>query len=584
LQTATYPPPRRRRGRGRAVLWMSSLLLLAVFVGVSIAWVNVNYGPVDTRIEPEYGSDKPVFYEGAPLQGGAIGSGEGLKLPLPMLQAALDPTMQYEEATKSVILTTADRVVRLATDQLTAWANDKPFELRFPVELVDGVPYVPIAPLSELYGLEVVEAPETGFVLLRKPGDVQAIVQAPLPDEANEPSRAVTLRSEPTVRAPIVDELEPGERAFVWGEADGWYRVQSPSGHLGYADKRELVWAGTESVPFPAARRPYVPDRPIGQPIVLAWEQVYAKNPNPSNFGPMPGLNIVSPTWFHVLDGEGALENRADAGYVRWAHDRGYRVWALFSNSFDPDLTAEALSTYDRRMTMARQLVSWAQLYELDGINVDFENVYVKDGPKLTQFLRELTPLLHEAGLTVSIDVTFAGGSETWSRFLDRKALGEIVDYMMVMAYDEHWASSPVAGSVASLPWVEDGMRRIIDEIGVPAEKLVLGVPFYTRVWTETAADGKTKVSSKAIGMDAAAAIVREKGLAPTFDEAAGQHYVQYEEAGAVKKIWIEDDVSMKARVELAKELGLAGIAAWSRNFASERVWSTIEETLYGKP
>ena len=586
MQTATVPPPRRkRRGRGWSVLII--LVMTLALLGVSVLWIVRNYGPVDTRMIPDYGSDKPVFADGAPLDGGAVGAGEGLKLPLAMLQEVVDPSIRYEEASASVILTTQDRVLRLVTDQLTAWANDKPFELRFPVEVAeDGVVYVPAHPLAELYGLRVVEAPDTGIVTLARAGETLAYVAAPEAEEGESSfSDGVAVRLEPTVRAPIADELAPGERAVVWGEADGWFKVQTESGYVGYAAESDVVWAGTEIVPAPDAPKaaPFVPERPLGRKIVLAWEQVYEKNPDPAKFGSMPGLNVVSPTWFHVIDGEGSLENRADKAYVRWAHDRGYQVWALFSNNFDPDQTAEALSTYDRRMTMARQLVGWAQLYELDGINVDFENVYVKDGPNLTQFMRELTPLLHEAGVTVSIDVTFAGGSDTWSKFLDRKALGGIVDYMMVMAYDEHWASSPVAGSVASLPWVENGMRVMIEEQGVPAEKLLLGVPFYTRIWTEETVDGKKKVSSKAVGMDTVAGLIREKRLQPKLDEKTGQRYVQYEENGAVKKIWIEDDVSMKARAELARELGLAGVAAWSRNFASESIWKTIDEALHHK-
>ncbi|TLS48263.1 glycosyl hydrolase [Paenibacillus antri] len=555
-------------------------------LGVALVWFLRNYGPVDTRIIPDYGSDKPVFYQGAPLDGSAIGAGEGLKLPLTLLQEVVDPNIRYEEASSSVIIATKDRVLRLVSDQLTAWSNDRPFELRFPVELAeDGVVYVPVDPILPIYGLTVTEAADTGIVTLARAGDTLARIEAPAPADGEERPRDVAVRSEPTVRAPIVDDLAPGERAVVWGEAEGWYKVQTDRGYVGFADERAVRWAGAEIVSGPDAPQaaPYVPDRPMGKKIVLAWEQVYERNPDATKFGAMPGLNVVSPTWFHVIDGEGNLENRADAAYVRWAHDRGYQVWALFSNNFDPDMTAEALSTYDRRMSMARQLVSWAQLYKLDGLNVDFENVHVKDGPNLTQFMRELTPLLHEAGLTVSIDVTFAGGSDTWSKFLDRKALGSIVDYMMVMAYDEHWASSPVAGSVASLPWVENGMRVIIEEHGVPAEKLLLGVPFYTRIWTEETVDGKKKVSSKAVGMKAVADLIKEKGLQPTLDEKTGQRYVQYEENGAVKKIWIEDEVSMQARAKLARELGLAGVAAWSRNFANDAIWNTIDETLHHK-
>ena len=560
------------------------LLLFFVFAAAAF-WHDSRFEPARTRIAPDYGAEKPVILGGEILEGSAIGEGETLKLPLPLLVRHVDPSIWFEEESSSVIISTETKVVRLVSEQLTAWVNDRPFELRFPAEIVDGTVYVPVAPLAELYGLHVEEAPETGFVILRLPGETWTLAAPKEPEDgADEGAPSAAVRVQPALRAPLVDEIRPGEHAVVYGETEGWYWVRTERGLFGYADKRDLVYAGTARYdpPDPAEGERFVAPRRMGERVFLVWEQVYSRNPNTAAIGPMPGLNVVSPTWFHLLDAEGTLENRADAAYVEWAHGRGYQVWALFSNSFDPDLTAEALSTHDRRMNMARQLLGYAQLYKLDGINVDFENVYVKDGPLLTQFMRELTPLLHEAGLTVSIDVTFAGGSATWSQFLDRKALGEIVDYMMVMAYDEHWASSPVAGSVASLPWVEQGVRRIVENIGVPAKKVVLGVPFYTRIWTEKTENGKTSVSSRAVGMNAVASLLRDRKLTPVFDEAAGQHYVEYEEGGARHRIWIEDEMSVKARAELVNKLGLAGIAAWSRNFASESIWTTIDETLNG--
>ncbi|WJH37142.1 glycosyl hydrolase family 18 protein [Paenibacillus sp. CC-CFT747] len=309
-----------------------------------------------------------------------------------------------------------------------------------------------------------------------------------------------------------------------------------------------------------------------------------AKAVDTTKIGPMPGLNVISPQWFHLLDGEGNLQNLADPAYLKWAHDRGYQVWALFSNGFEPKRTAEALSTYDRRMKMIKQLLAYAEMYSLQGINIDFENIYLKEKENLVQFVREMVPLLHEQNLVVSIDVAVKDGSEMYSRFMDRRAVGEVVDYMMVMTYDEHWATSPKAGSVASLPWVEKGIVQIIKEDAVPPSKLLLGMPFYTRVWTEQPKDGKTAVTSKAVSMEAVQKIIEEKKLTPAWDEEAGQNYVQYTEDDKTVKIWIEDAVSVKSRVDLAKKLDLAGVASWSRAFETPDIWTVIQETLEKRP
>jgi len=208
----------------------------------------------------------------------------------------------------------------------------------------------------------------------------------------------------------------------------------------------------------------------------------------------------------------------------------------------------------------------------------------LKDKELLTQFVRELTPYLHEQDAVVSIDVTIRGGSEMWSLFYDRRALGQVVDYMMVMTYDEHWAASPVAGSVASLPWVEKGIRDIIREDLVQSSKIVLGIPYYTRVWSEEIIDGQTKVSSQAVFMSRVQNIIEEKGLTPVFLPDIGQHYVEYREDGVLNKIWIEDEVSIKSRIELVKKLDLAGVASWRRGYETPQIWDVVKETLEQMP
>ncbi len=590
MDIANLPPMRKRRKSHGAVLLLMLLLLLFLLLLSGLAylsydWYEKNYGPVYTRVDPDYGVEKPIIYKGEVWTASAIGTGETLKLPLSLVQERIDSTVIYEEDSKSVIITNQHEVLRLVTDQLTAWLNERPVALRFPIELdEDGQVYIPIELLSRYYGIKVDESPQTGIVTIQQPGDVIAWVEAVVTESEPSDAKSIALpvRLSPSIRAGIVGDLAPGERAKIWGESRGWYFVQIASGRIGYVDKRDLEWKEVEvaSHDKPSSRSRYVPPRPMGESLFLVWEQVYANNPDPSQFDPMPGLNVVSPTWFHLMDEEGTLENRADMAYATWAQQQGYQIWALFSNGFDPDLTQQALATYDRRMTMARQLISWAALYELDGINVDFENVYLQDGPKLTQFMRELKPLLHEAGLTLSIDVTFISSNENWSMFYDRTALAEIVDYMIIMAYDEHWATSPVAGSVASLPWVERGLKAIIEQSLVPPEKIVLGVPFYTRRWAEQESEGNVKVSSKALGMDAVEQLIQEKGLKPVFDPVTQQNYVEYEEKGVKYKIWLEDELSMRARIELVDKYGLAGIAAWSRNFANESIWTTIYQEL----
>ncbi len=583
--------PRKYQKKPRKKRRVFFVAFLSFLFMISCGWLGLLYWleqqPSDEHMKPQFhGVDKPLFYQGNPFDQTALGSGESLQLPLEFVKDRIDPALRYEEESGSVIIATQDRVVRLKTDQLTATINDKPFDLRFPARKVDGVVYVPIQPIRELYRIELREDESSGAVLLFKDGDT--IVWGKARVDPEHPERTVPMRNEASIKAPILFDLPQAQQAMILAETDGWYHIQLSAGYTGYALKSDIQFDRVESVRLQPESPAFVPWSPVGGKINMTWEAVYNNNnPDTSQIGDMPGLNVVSPTWFHLLkdkQGQFYIQNMADPAYVKWAHDRGYQVWGLFSNSFEPDLTSEALASYDSRMQLIKQLISFAGMYGLQGINIDFENVYVKDKDLVTQFVREMTPLMHEQGLVVSMDVTIRGGSEMWSLFYDRAALSRIVDYMIVMTYDEHWASSPVAGSVASLPWVEKGMTDIMNEDHVPASKLILGVPYYTRVWTEETKDGKTTVSSRTVFMSFVQRTIREKQLKPVYDEKSGQYYVEYKEGDATAKIWIENEESMRKRVELVKKYDFAGVASWRRGFETAEIWDTVKQTLEKRP
>jgi len=555
------------------------LILLSAAAGAAYAWWERMQPNRDT-IVPDYGAAHPVFYNGEQLDGEARVRDANVLLPLDMIRAVLgeDVPIRYEADSESIIMTTADKVVRLKTAALTAEMNGEPFDLTIAAEVEGDVVYLPLAPVTVLYGLTAEVAEETGIVTLLRPG--QGIQNASVTVE-----QGAAVRSEPTIKAPIIETVPAGGDVRIWREEKGWYRVQTASGHAGYAAESDFTLADFEIIPEPEREDPFLPWPANGRKINLTWEAVYQVPADPSKIGPMPGVNVVSPTWFELKDGSGAIRSKADPAYVSWAHKRGYQVWALWSNGFDPDRTTEALSTYATRLKMIRQLLVYAETYNLQGINIDFENVYTKDKENLVQFVREFVPLAHEQGLVVSIDVTPKSNSEMWSAFLDRKALGKVVDYMIVMTYDEHWASSPKAGSVSSLPWVERSIKRILEEDGVPPSKLIMGIPLYTRVWTEKKkADGSVEVSSRALGMEAIEKLIRERGLKRTYDDSTGQNYVEYETEEGRHRIWIEDETSIKARAELARKYKLAGVATWQRGFQKPEIWQVLHDTLEARP
>jgi spore germination protein YaaH len=219
-------------------------------------------------------------------------------------------------------------------------------------------------------------------------------------------------------------------------------------------------------------------------------------------------------------------------------------------------------------------LLAKLEKYQSDGQNLDIENVNKEDGPLVTEFVREASARLHRAHKIVSINITFKAKGN-WSEFHERHKLSELADFLIVMAYDEH---TQTIGSVASMPWVSKNLKILLKEI--PSKRLLLGIPLYTRLWKENTRDGQ--ISSTALTMNQANEWVNKHKLKPGLDKETGQHYIEYKDSAHNEdfKMWLEDDFSLKERVQIAEVSHLAGIAAWSRYFSKADAWSSLQSSL----
>ncbi|MBD8068173.1 glycosyl hydrolase family 18 protein [Bacillus sp. PS06] len=522
----------------------------------------------------------PIVVDGNVQNHEAIRKNKTSYFSLDFIKEHIDDTLIYDEVSQSMILTTKDRVFQMPTDSLTYYVNNQATELEFPVMIAENDQvYISLEPLLSVYGIQIDYHEETGVHVVRNNGDT--LINGTVLSERDIDH--LRLRTAPKLTEPYVAEVEHEEQVIIEKEEDGFYYVRKQTGVAGYIEKSEVKIDQSINVTIPSNERPIeVPQ--LQWPIHLVWEAVYTTNPEPKDIPTMPGVNVVSPTWFALKDGNGEISNLGSMDYVEWAKSKDLHIWGLFSNDFDPDKTQDAFKDFETRQKMIRQLLQYAKTYQLDGINIDIENVYPEDGPLITQFVREATPYFHQAGLLVSMDVTFISDSGMWSVFYEREKLSEVVDYMVVMAYDEHWGTSPIAGSVASLPWVEGNLKRILHEI--PNDRLILGVPLYSRIWKEQeTAGGNIEVTSKAHSMDYIQDWIKENKLKTTYDEASGQNYAEFynEEERALYKVWIEDEMSLNKRAQLVYDYQLAGVASWQRTFASELAWTEIEESLNRK-
>ncbi|MDZ4133338.1 MAG: glycosyl hydrolase family 18 protein, partial [Dethiobacteria bacterium] len=287
-------------------------------------------------------------------------------------------------------------------------------------------------------------------------------------------------------------------------------------------------------------------------PLVLVWEYAGIEH-DIDAIGEMPGLAVVSPTWFKITDHHGSINDITDQDYIDWARSRGYQIWALVTNSFNPELTAMLLSDPEIRNNTAAELVKLALKYELDGLNIDFENFHSDYRDHFTLFVSELSKLCSDNNLILSVDITMISSSDYWSLGYDRAALAVEADYVILMAYDEHWQSSPVAGSVSSLPWVERGLQRILEE--VPAHKLILGVPFYTRLWEiDNYCNEPIVLNSWSYSMQRAEEIIADYEAEVYWDSEARQFVARYMKDNLTYKMWLEEITSMRGRLELVEK------------------------------
>ncbi|MDP4084598.1 MAG: glycosyl hydrolase family 18 protein [Bacillota bacterium] len=516
----------------------------------------------------------PILFNGSQV-GNAHLEGKKIYVPLAFVQKKIDNSILLDKKSKSIIITTRNKVIQIPLDSLTYFENTHPLKLQVPsFTIIQGREYISLDSILSYYSIRYKILNGTKAIWIQHDGEIFRSSSI----STKEMNRArLRLRTSPSLQSPYTAETFKKEVVMVEGEKDGFYLVRKENGISGYLKKDIVKLGKKETVKITQIKQPFTLSK-INRPIQLTWEAVYSKNPDYTKIPTLTGVNVVSPTWFSLNDQNGNIKNLASLDYSKWAKSKGYQVWGLFSNHFDPVLTHEALKDYETRQKLISQLLQYSKAYQLQGINFDIENVHQEDGPLVTQFLREAAPFLHDAGLVISIDITFSAADSDWSSFYERKRLSQIVDYVIVMAYDEHWGSSSGSGSVASLPWVESNLQKLLAK--VPNQKLVLGVPLYSRLWKEQVnSDGTKELSSKALTMDQVKQWLKEYAVTPVYDPKTGQNYAEYFNAkeNATYKIWIEDDLSLKKRSDLYGKYHLAGIASWARYFADQTAWTALD-------
>ncbi len=403
-------------------------------------------------------------------------------------------------------------------------------------------------------------------------------------------AKDTAVRYQGGVKSPILTEVVQGDSVTVLEEMENWSKVKTGDAFIGYVENKRLEKGGGSSLEievqpqegdasanvggqsflnpeFTSISRPYK--------INLAWHAVAGTAGNDTLVSVLEkteGVNVISPTWFALTNNAGDFSSFASKAYVEKAHSMGLEVWGLIDNFSNPDVdTYEVLSYTSKRAYLIDKLVQTALEYDLDGINIDFEGLSQDTGEHFIQFIRELSVLCRENGIVLSVDNYVPMG---YTDHYNRGEQGVFADYVIIMGYDEHYNGSPEAGSVASIGFVEDGIRKTVEQ--VPAEKVINAVPFYTRIWKSEGAN----LTSEAVGMEMAEQFVSNHNIEVRWDETTCQNYGEIQEGGVFYQVWLEDEHSIEAKLNIMEKYHIAGVASWKLGFEKPSIWEVIGNYL----
>ncbi len=479
-----------------------------------------------------------------------------------------DKYLYHDNETNKIITTYGKKIAEIGFNENVININGSDKQINSHAIEKNGEIYLPVSEMADVYDVEIQNIPETRVITMDSLDREQkrAIV-----------SKNTAVKSSTNFISRTVDRVNKGEAVIVVSTDGKYSRIRTSDGKIGII-KSNILENEVK------VRENIEEKKQVEGKINLTWDYFseYASAPDRSGTA-IDGVNVVSPSFFY-LDTDGDLEENVGTegqAYIDWAHSNGYKVWPIVSNAVAAneslDITSNIMNSYENRKKLIEDIVEKCVEYDLDGINIDFENMYAEDKDMYSRFIIELTPRLKEIGMVTSVDVTAPDGGETWSLCFDRNIIGDVADYIVFMAYDQNGVSSTTPGTTAGYNWVQLNLAKFLQTEAIESEKIILGIPFYTRVWTTNSSD--EIISRSTVYMKDVNSVIPE-GVEKSWDDELKQNYVEYMDGENKKQIWIEDIDSLKAKVSLVKENDLAGVASWQKDMETDEVWQMLKEEL----
>ena len=542
----------------KSIIAVAVLVILVAILGI-VTHVVMKYIPSSEKMDLNeyYGEmadgEIALVIGTEKLEERGLVVGDRVYLPLDVVNTYLNQRYYWDSANQQILYATPSE---LTSESASSEAGDK-------VWVKDDKVYLNLTYVQEYTDLDAYITKDPYRIAIQyKFKNVKTVTV----------KKNTSIRYRGGIKSAILTSVKKGTKLRLIEELENWDQVATDDGYIGYIDKKKVGEA--EKTKFERSfNREQYSYLTMDSKVNMVWHQVTSTDANAyfaDATANMTGVNVISPTWFYLTDTSGNIASIASADYVSQAHEKGLQVWGLIDNFTQEVSTTETLSSTAARQNIISQLIQAAQDVGMDGINVDFESLSEDVGTHFLEFLRELSIECHKNNLVLSVDNPVP---EDFTSHYDRAEQGRVVDYVIIMGYDEHYVGSE-AGSVASLPWVEQGVQDTLKE--VPAKRVINAIPFYTRLWRTTGGN----VTSEAIGMDQAQQTIADNNVETYWDKTTSQNYGKYDIDNSTYQIWIEDAQSVAEKVKLVSKYDLAGVSAWTLGFENSGIWKVISDNL----
>ncbi len=541
-------------------------IIVPIILGVMILAMFTLF-TVSERFSNNENADLVIFGDNIDTEYKPFIQDNGVYIAVDTIYKVIDENIFYDKSATKIIITTPTEVIKFKIDEKAMSKNMENIPTETCAKRENDVPYVDINLLKDVYDIKIEYNEKTNTISI----DKKDLEDIPIKNDR------VLVYADISTDSEVLEILNRNNTVTLYQDSlnhNRWFKVKTDSGIVGYIAKSNIdeMYLSNENEE-PTEEEPAEEN---AKKYIMFWQ--YGSNLTTLGEEKIEGVNVVSPTWYELKDSSGNISSEFSQSYYDQAKEYGYEIWPIITNGIDstsytPETTSEMLSSEKSRENFIKNLLNIAKENKLDGINIDFESMKDNDTDRdlFTQLIREMAPIFRNNGIKLSVDMYFV-------RYIDRTRVGEAADYVVLMGYDQRGAWSTESGSIAEISWVEENIESLINDSKIPSSKIILGIPFYTRLWTEK--EGEKSPTTKVYTMKDCQEFLLNNGLSTVLDETSGQNYAEYTQGSYTYKLWLEDQDSIKKRVETVKKYDLAGVTAWRKGFETKETWQTIYDTL----